>query len=46
MSNGSVPFAWLMRQADGEAITEMEGVSIDGGDGFLGSNGARAKQKE
>ena len=41
-----VPFAWLMRQADGEAITEMKGVSINGSDGLLGSNGARAKQKE
>ena len=41
-----VPFAWLMRQADGEAITEMKGVSINGSDGLLGCNGARAKQKE
>ena len=35
-----------MRQAYGEAIAHVEGVSIDGGDGFLGSNGARSKQKE
>ena len=38
-----VPFARLIWQTYGEAIAYVEG---DCSDGFLGSNGARAKKKE